>query len=260
MKTFRVDARMNINDYGRIVILTGAGVSVASGLRPYRGPDGLWNDQDLVRLSHVDTLQSEPLALWRHWWAMRKIARAASPNPAHISIARFAVSIEPGRTMSLITQNVDGLHSKAGSPSVIEFHGNALRTRCSRDGCSLESFEDPRCEGDEVPLCPLCGSLLRPDIVLFGEMIGPEADYRAKRALRDCDLFIAAGTSGTVQPAALFASWAALAGARTVWVNLEGPPQQDSDHAFDEECLGRAEEVLPELLGGDTDTHAAVAG
>ena len=90
-------------------------------------------------------------------------------------------------------------------------------------------------------------------------MIGPEADYRAKRALRDCDLFIAAGTSGTVQPAALFASWAALAGAKTVWVNLESPPWQDPNPAFDEEYLGRAEEVLPELLGGDTDTHAAMA-
>jgi NAD-dependent deacetylase len=241
---------MDVGDFRRIVILTGAGLSVASGLRPYRGPGGLWSDEDLVRLSHAVALRSEPLALWRHWWGMRKIALAASPNAAHLAIARFEASRGEGRAMSLITQNVDGLHSKAGSASVVEFHGNALRTRCSRRSCALESFEDQRCEGDAVPLCPLCGSILRPDIVLFGESIPPEADRLARRALRDVDLFIAVGTSGTVQPAALFAAWAARAGARTVWVNLEPYQAQGPDIGFDEQILGRAEEVLPELLGG----------
>ncbi len=238
---------MDLSLYRRIVILTGAGVSVASGLRPFRGPDGLWNDEDLARLSHVDTLRSEPLAVWQHWWTMRKIARAASPNPAHLAIAGLEARLGAGRTLALITQNVDGLHTRAGSSSVVEFHGNALRTRCTRHPCALESFEDQQCEGDEVPLCPLCGSALRPDIVLFGEMIPPKADHLAKRALRDCDLFIAAGTSGTVQPAALFASWAAMAGARTVWVNIEAPGHESN---FDEVFLGRAEEVLPRLLEG----------
>jgi NAD-dependent deacetylase len=237
---------LDISKYRGIVFLTGAGISAASGIRTYRGPDGLWNDEALVRLSDGRTFRSEPLAVWRFWSQTRKICAAALPNAAHLALADLERRLRPDQRMTLITQNIDGLHARAGSRRIVEFHGTVRRTRCSDPDCSLHAFDDSELYEESVPACPRCGKNLRPDIVLFNEQI-PDGNSRAVDvALAGCDLFIAVGTSATVYPAAGFVEQAAARGARTVYINLEKLGEQGS--AFSEEYLGRAEEILPILI------------
>ncbi len=230
-----------------IVVLTGAGISVASGLRTYRGEGGLWREHDAERLSTIGAFEREPDQVWAHYGSLRRAVRDAAPNAAHRALARWEADLPDDRRFLLVTQNVDSLHLAAGSRRVVEYHGNLMRSRCARDDCDLEPFDDEVSYEDALPQCPICGSLLRPDIVMFGEMIPALADWEAKRALRDCDLFLAIGTSGTVMPAAGFVRAAAYAGARTVLVNLE--PQEGADGEFDEVHYGPVEELVPQLLG-----------
>lgn len=170
---------------------------------------------------------------------MRKVMREARPNAAHLALARL--QRESGCPVRIVTQNVDGLHQAAGCLEVIEFHGSLLRTRCSH--CSLLPFDDPL---GEMRPCSLCGHLLRPDVVLFGEMIPEAAQLAAFGALMRCDLFLAVGTSGNVSPASNLVERAYMYGAQTVIVNLE--PLDPPSPFFQREVLGRAEEVLPGLF------------
>lgn len=241
--------QIDISVYKRIVVLTGAGVSIASGLRPYRGPDGVWEEHDVARPGHVDAPAQQLRETWNLYGSMREPILAARPNPAHVALARWESSLRPDQEFLLITQNVDGLHQQAGSRNVSEIHGNIMYTRCSNFDCTLERFRDTARHQDHVPTCTLCGQTLRPDIVLSGEELPVRPSWVAKRALRDCDLFLAIGTSGTVAPAGDFARGAAYAGARTINLDLE--PMQERNPAFQEEYLGRAEELLPRLIGLD---------
>lgn len=231
--------------YKNILILTGAGVSVASGIRPFRGEDGLWNDSDIARLSEINTLITDPLAVWQFWMATRKTILSSQPNPAHIAIATIEKSLRPDQKFLLATQNIDGLHQKAGSRKVVELHGNDLWSRCSNDKCSLKSFEDQDVSED-LRYCPVCGNPLRPNIILFGENLPLNVMWETKKILRECDLFIAIGTSGLVSPAADFVRGADYAGARTIYINLE--PLSPPNPYFQEVIIGRAEEILPEIF------------
>lgn len=237
---------LGVDRYRSIVVLTGAGVSVASGLRPYRGPGGLWEEAGLAEIATARALVERPGDVWRLFGAVRIAARAAQPNAAHTAIAAVERGLGEGASFTLVTQNIDGLHQRAGSRNVIEIHGSAFRTRCSSDTCELQPFEDEDPHLESTPACPRCGRALRPDVVLFEEAIAGGAEWQVKRALRDCDLFVAVGTSGTVSPASSFVRGAEFAGARTVLVNLE--PMKPRHPAYDEEYLGRAEELLPTLL------------
>lgn len=229
--------------YFHIVVLTGAGVSVASGLRTYRGAGGLWTEHpEAERMAQIETFVEDPLEGWRFFAPLRAMAWRAEPNPAHRALATLGAR----GGVTVITQNVDGLHLRAGSPAVVEYHGSILRTRCANPACSSKPFEDRDGHTEELPHCGRCGEFLRPDVVLFGEAIPADADMAARRALRECDLFLAVGTSGAVYPAAGFVRAARHAGARTVLVNLE--PLEEPDDSFQEEYLGRAEEILPVLL------------
>jgi NAD-dependent deacetylase len=231
--------------YRQIVFLTGAGISAASGLRTYRGTDGLWNDKDAAARATAEGFARDPLGAWHLFGPLRRVARDALPNPAHVALAELEQRLD-GASITIITQNVDGLHQRAGSHGVIELHGSVHRTRCSNPACALAPFDDNDVP-DAVPLCPNCGAALRPDVVLFGEPIPGAAEWHAKRSLRDCDLFVAIGTSGTVSPAANFVRSAEYAGAHTVLVNLE--PMEPRHPAFQREILGRAEEIVPRLFG-----------
>ena len=239
--------RLDIDRYSRIVVLTGAGISVASGLRPYRGPNGVWEEHDVERMGHVSALADRPADTWRLFGALRQAVVAARPNAAHLALARMEQRLYSSQELLLITQNVDGLHQQAGSRNVCEIHGNVMYTKCTRPECTLPRFADQRTHASAVPACEMCGSPLRPDVVLFGEELPALAAWNAKRALRDCDLFIAVGTSGTVSPASTYVRSAEYAGARTIYVNLE--PMQPRNPAFKEEYLGPAEELLPQLIG-----------
>jgi NAD-dependent deacetylase len=239
----RIDAR----EYRNIVVLTGAGVSVASGLPTYRGQGGIWEKHEVAQYGHARALYEHPERTWRLFGAMRAPVARAQPNAAHRALAQFEAGLRAEQKFLLVTQNVDGLHQRAGSRRLIELHGNITKTRCLDDTCTLPSFEDLAAHAEAVPRCPVCGGRLRPDIVLFGEEIPSQAGWQAKRALRDCDLFLAVGTSGLVSPAADFVRSAEYAGARTIYVNLE--PMEPPNPAFRETVLGRAEELLPALLG-----------
>lgn len=230
---------MDLRAFRRVVVLTGAGVSVASGLPTYRGAAGLWTKDPAL----ADALRAgaDPRLVWRALASMRTTLAAARPNAAHEALAAFERNVTAkGGVFTLVTQNIDGLHQRAGSVNVVEYHGALRRSRCT--SCALPPFEDATA-GDEPPPCPQCGQPLRPDVVLFDEMIGAHEEVAAKRALRDCDLFLAAGTSGTVWPASSFVRSARYEGAHTVLVNLEA-----GDDTYDERHEGPAEELLPRLL------------
>jgi NAD-dependent deacetylase len=238
---------IDIAKYSGIVVLTGAGISAASGIRTYRGPDGLWNDETLIRLSDGNTFRSHPLDVWKFWSESRAICAAAQPNAAHRVLASLEKARGAEQRVTVITQNIDGLHGRAGSSNVVEFHGNVRRTRCSNPACDLEPFLDENLYRDAVPRCQRCGANLRPDIVLFNEMIPEKHSTDALKALSDCDLFIAIGTSGTVYPASNFVRWAFERGARTIFLNLES--LGEANPCFQEEYLGRAEVLVPLLFG-----------
>jgi NAD-dependent deacetylase len=237
---------LELEGHHKIVLLTGAGVSVASGLGTYRGRGGLWEQDGAAALASARALQERPLEVWRFFSALRRQSFAAEPNPAHRAIAALQRRHQDDKQVVVITQNVDRLHQRAGSTGVVELHGDIMRTRCVDAACALEPFFDPTPHLQELPVCPRCGAPLRPDVVLFDEPIPVRAERAAKQALRDCQLFLAVGTSGTVTPASNFVRSAQYEGARTIMVNLE--PMQPPNPYFEQELLGPAEEVLPRLL------------
>lgn len=175
----------------RIVVFTGAGVSADSGIPTFRGNEGLWRNFRAEDLATPEGFARDPLLVWQ-WYEMRRdIIRKASPNAAHLAVAKLTDAV-------VVTQNVDGLHKRAGSTDVVELHGNLFRARCVREGTTTVregAFEalPPRCE---------CGALLRPDVVWFGEMLPENAIARASAAMIGADLLLVIGTSGVVYPAA----------------------------------------------------------
>jgi NAD-dependent deacetylase len=239
-----VAAAERIHTARRIVVLTGAGVSVASGLPTYRGSAGLWTKRP--ELANSLRAGASPEVVWAGLAPLRAALLDARPNDAHVALAKYeAAVVARGGELTLVTQNVDGLHQRAGSRRVIEYHGALRRSRCSDATCASAPFEDDTAS-DAPPPCTVCGAPLRPDVVLFDEMIGAREEVEGKRALRDCDLFLAVGTSGTVWPASSFVRAAEYAGAKSILVNAEEVPGAP----YDQIIIGRAEEVLPRILTG----------
>lgn len=240
--------KLDIPSTARVTFLTGAGVSVASGIQPFRGPGGLWNEIDVMMWATAAAMERDPAGCFQKHRAFAHIVGEAQPNAAHIAMAQFART-HAGKVV-IITQNVDGLHQRAGSENVIEIHGSLFRLRCPETTCGyridLTASND---RPDVAPVCPKCNRSLRYDIVLFDEYLDPDQERPVKDALRNCDIFIAVGTSGVVYPAASYVREADYAGARTYFINIE--PLDPPNPYFDGVVVGRAEEVLPRLLGLD---------
>ncbi|MEO8485168.1 MAG: NAD-dependent deacylase [Betaproteobacteria bacterium] len=204
----------------RVVALTGAGVSAESGIPTFRDAlTGLWARYDPLELATPAAFQRHPRRVW-DWYATRREAvLAAEPNDGH----RALVAIERHVPEFLLaTQNVDGLHARAGSRAVVELHGTIARVRCSRGDGIVERWDEPR--AGEPPRCPHCGAFLRPDVVWFDESLPIEALARAEDASRRCDFMIVAGTSAEVHPAAALPLIAKSAGALVVEVNPDETP------------------------------------
>jgi NAD-dependent deacetylase len=238
---------IDIRSYTHILILTGAGISAASGLPTFRGPDGMLTPEAMWNSNAANLPRSLP-GMWQMYGGLKQKALQSGPNPAHQTIAEMQKRWgNDDRSITVVTQNVDGLHTRAGSPDVVEMHGSVMRCRCTHPHCKQPPYEDAQEFGDPMPTCSSCGDPLRLDIVLFGEPIPPRALQRIEQGLIGCDLFIAVGTSGTVVPAADLVRYAAQQGARTILVNLT--PMEPRNPYFQEEYLGRAEEILPTLLG-----------
>ncbi|MEK6712407.1 MAG: NAD-dependent deacylase [Nitrospinota bacterium] len=204
-----------------VAVLTGAGVSAESGVPTFRGAGGLWRSHNPLTLASVQAFARDPKLVWEFYNWRREVLAPLKPNPGHYALA--AIEARAPR-FTLVTQNVDNLHRAAGSANLIELHGNLWRVRCSNMDCG-EAFlprEDRRVPIEPLPpVCGRCGSLLRPHIVWFGEMLDPENLRSAALAAKECDYMIVAGTSGAVQPAASMPLAAMRAGAYVVEVNPE---------------------------------------
>lgn len=211
----------------RIVVLTGAGVSAESGVPIFRDAQtGLWSKFDPRELATPSAFERNPKLVW-DWYAARRLrALEVAPNPGHYAIAHMEALVPD---FLLATQNVDGLHARAGSRKLVELHGNIARVKCSREHRVVERWTEP---GDGLPpRCPSCGAFLRPDVVWFEEMLSAQALQQAEQAAYRCDVLLVAGTSGEVYPAAALPLYAKANGARVVEINPD--PTALSDLADD---------------------------
>jgi NAD-dependent deacetylase len=224
----------------RVAALTGAGVSQESGLRTFRDAQtGLWSQYKPTDLASPEAYERDPKLVWE-WYAWRREAiKGVRPNPGHYALVDMAQHIPD---FTLITQNVDGLHRMAGSPRVVELHGNLQRVKCASCGQQAEEWEDAQ---DEVPRCNVCGGLLRPDVVWFGESLPRAALEIAVEAARACHVFFSIGTSGIVQPAASLAFAAHNKGAVVVEINAEPTPLTPK---VDFALHGKSGEIMPALV------------
>ncbi|NJB67369.1 NAD-dependent deacetylase [Desulfobaculum xiamenense] len=224
------------------VALTGAGVSVASGIPDFRSPGGLWSRHDPAEVASLQALRTNPAAVWRFMAEAYDMFAAALPNPAHLALAAME---REGLVSAVVTQNIDSLHQRAGSREVVEFHGNGARCRCmrcAREGDASAAYGAAR-EG-RVPLCGECGGTLRPDVVFFGEGIPPQALRRTEELVRFAECILVVGTSGEVMPANTLPYRIKNSGGFVIEINL-GPTGYAGlpDIRFD----APAEVVLPHL-------------
>jgi NAD-dependent protein deacetylase/lipoamidase len=222
-----------------LFVLTGAGVSKESGIATFRDAGGVWEGVDPMTVATPEAFAADPEGVWRFYEARRRQALASQPNPAHRAIA----SLEGGaRPFLLATQNVDGLHERAGSAAMVRLHGSLWRVRCTAEGTETDDLRPS--VGPLPPLCA-CGALLRPAVVWFGEFL-PMAEFgSAERAAREAALCLVVGTSALVYPVASLPETALAAGAYVVEVNPERTPL--SPHVR-ERLEGPAGAVLPALL------------
>lgn len=224
-----------------IVVLTGAGISAESGIPTFRGSDGLWENYRIEEVATPEGFARNPRLVHRFYNQRRRqlLDPSIRPNAAHRALAELEQRF-PGR-VTLVTQNIDDLHGRAGSRSVLHMHGELLKVRCTRSGRPFPAHRD----FDVEDRCSCCDPPrpLRPHVVWFGEM--PLELERIYRALAESDLFIAIGTSGNVYPAAGFVMEARLAGAHTVELNLEPSAVQS---AFAETLTGPATELVPAFV------------
>ncbi len=209
------DLRDRLGPATPVAVLTGAGISAASGIPTFRsGGDGLWSRYRPEDLATPEAFARDPELVWRWYDWRRGLIAAGAPNPAHQAVAQLGERTQ----LTLVTQNVDGYHQQAGSRGVIEFHGSIWTLRCTT--CPHE-VEDRRVPLPIPPRCPECGALLRPGVVWFGEGIPPRALEAATEAAADCRVLLVVGTAGAVYPAAGLVDLARSRGAFVAEFNLE---------------------------------------
>lgn len=234
-------SRITISPTDRVFVLTGAGISAESGLPTFRASDGLWAGYKVEEICTPDALRRNPALVWDFYSKRRADCANAQPNPAHIALAELEAQI-PDRYF-LCTQNVDDLHERAGSRSLVRMHGELTKSRCERE-CGRPPVEDRSVYAslDQVGRCE-CGGRLRPHIVFFGEI--PLEMPRIEREISEATIMIVIGTSWNVYPAAGFVHWARQSGTQTVYI---GPEHPLNSEAFDQIVEGKAGEVLPGLF------------
>jgi NAD-dependent deacetylase len=227
----------------RAVAFTGAGISAESGLGTFRGKDGLWSRYDPAVVASIESFTRDPSKFWEFAREIGWIFLTAKPNAAHTALKELEAM---KRLDSVITQNVDGLHQRAGSKHVIEIHGNAGRIICTRCSATYatEKIVDLIAQQD-VPRCDKCGGSLKPDVVLFGEPLPERAFDQALRKVRSADLLLAVGTSLEVYPAASLPEMAKKAGAKVVSIDSE---RTAWDGLCDCKVNGPAGEILPRIV------------
>ena len=224
----------------RVVVLTGAGISQESGVPTFRGKDGLWKQYRAEQLATLEAFQRDPKLVWEWYDWRRGLIKPLAPNPGHYALVELEKRIQG---FSLVTQNVDGLHRMAGSSNPIEMHGTIWRVRCM--DCS-QTFENRDVPIKILPTCEVCGGLLRPDVVWFGEALDEAILRTIYTSLQKAQVMLIVGTSAVVQPAASFGLVAKrTAGAFVVELNRSKTAQSSF---FDLSIQGKAGELLPRLL------------
>jgi len=226
----------------KVTVLTGAGISAESGLKTFRDANGLWEDHRVEDVATPQAFRRMPGTVWKFYKQRYLQLDEVHPNPAHFALVELENIVKAN--FWLITQNVDGLHSKAGNRNVIEMHGSLYNTFCISCNKQVKMCEIKLSANlTDIPLCPYCSSYLRPDIVWFGEI--PYQLNEIGQILEDTEIFIVIGTSGVVYPAAQFLNIARNNRAYCIGINKEKPFNYT---LFDEFHEGLAGEVLPELL------------
>ncbi len=227
---------------GHIAVMTGAGVSAESGIPTFRGLGGLWHGRDPRTLATPEAFDADPGLVWEFYNWRRDLVARAEPNPAHLALVELAHRVP---RLSLITQNVDRLHQRAGSRDVLELHGNLGEVRCT--GCGAR--DDRSGEAlPPLPRCDACGALVRPAVVWFGESLPGDVWLAAESAACAADLVLVVGTSAVVYPAAGLIATGRRAGAAVIEVNLEPTP---ASGPADIGLYGKAGEILPRLVAGE---------
>jgi NAD-dependent deacetylase len=224
-----------------VAALTGAGISVESGIPPFRGKGGIWEKYDPMEYAHIDAFLKDPTKVWNVLIKeMKELVDTAMPNNAHLGLARLE---EVGILKTIITQNVDGLHQKAGNTDVIEFHGNFAWQKCMACDRRVETIKvsmsqiPPRCE---------CGGILRPECIFFGEMIPANHLFRSREVASRCDIMLVVGTSAIVQPAAFMPVISKQSGAKIIEINPEKTPL--TDEISDYLIMGEAGTVMKQII------------
>lgn len=223
-----------------VAAFTGAGISAESGVPTFRGNEGLWKKFNPAELANLSAFLRNPDLVWSWYQYRRQILGSCAPNAGHRALAEFE-----GRysSFTVITQNIDGLHRKAGSRRVLELHGNIGQNHCADCG-EAETGEIPLSQS-AAPKCRLCGGLVRPSVVWFGELLPADVWTESVAAAEQADVFLCVGTSGVVYPAASLPSIAKRSGGYLVEINVE---RTDLSPIADEVLLGRSGEILPALL------------
>jgi NAD-dependent deacetylase len=225
----------------KTIAFTGAGISVESGIPDFRGAQGLWQKYDPEEYAHIQAFYSNPDKVWLMIKEMFSLIMAAKPNPAHMGLAELE---RMGLLSSVITQNVDGLHQAAGNTNVIEFHGTHRTLSCLK--CSTKIEGTSLTLEDLPPRCSRCSSLLKPDVVFFGEPIPWEAQIMSFKESKSCKAVLVIGTSAVVYPAATIPITAKERGAIVIEINMEPTPltNQISDYLI----CGSAGEIIPAIV------------
>jgi NAD-dependent deacetylase len=222
-----------------LAILTGAGISAESGVPTFRGEDGLWRQYRAVDLATPQAFGRDPRLVWEFYQWRRRLLQPLRPNPAHAALAAMEQRL---LKVTVITQNIDGLHAMSGSKNIIELHGNIWYVRCT--GCN-QVRENRELDLPPLPICSQCGSLLRPHVVWFGENLDPAVLEKTYKALQTCQVLIIIGTSGFVQPAASMGAFARQHNAFVSEINLEVTPQSGF---YDFNLQGKAGDLVPQLV------------
>lgn len=247
MSTSAIEAAQDMLRSARsCVVLTGAGMSAESGVPTFRDAQtGEWSKFDPMKLASREGFTADPPFVWRWYEGRRRRLAQVQPNAGHVALVGLEARFSP---FAIVTQNIDGLHVRAGSTWVLELHGNLMRTKCFAEcGVRIEGLEGvPK---GEPPTCPACGDRLRPDVVWFGEMLDPDVLDEAERLAALCDVMLVVGTSGIVFPAAALPEVTKRSGGRVIVVN---PNPSDLDDIADLVVPETAAKALPQMLAPAT--------
>jgi NAD-dependent deacetylase len=224
---------------GKVAVLTGAGISAESGVPTFRGDEGLWKKFRAEELATVSAFMDNPELVWEWYLWRRQLMADVKPNAGHYALVDLEKHYD---SFALITQNVDGLHRRAGSKNILELHGNIELNKCFN--CGKPFIGEISLDADGMPICD-CGGKIRPDVVWFGEMLPERAINGAFKASSEAELFISIGTSALVHPAASMPITAKQNGAYLVEFNLEPTPLTDYCDFY---IHGKSGEILPEIV------------